>query len=94
MTKTEKHEIAVVVRHFIADECDEIRNAYQKLYGSLKGLRAYIRQECVEFWSNNEPYLDTPYQDYCWMKLGKHIINLDDCWCFIRDGLKFDASRK
>lgn len=94
MTKTEKHEIAMVVRHFINDECDEIRNAYKKLYGNLKGLRAYIRNECVEFWSNNEPYLDKPYQDYCWMTIGKHIINLDDCWCFIRDGLKFDASHK
>jgi len=91
MTKRERHEIAEVVRSFITDECDEIRNAYKALHGSLKGLRAYIRKECVEFWSNCEPYLDKEYMDFCWMKVGNRIINTDDCWCFIRDGLKFDA---
>lgn len=94
MTKTERHEIAVVTKLLIEDDCDEIRKAYVALYGNLKGLRNYIRKECIEFWTNNEPYLEQPDLGLEWMKLGKHIINLDDCWCFIRDGLKFDLERK
>jgi len=90
MTKRERHEIAVTVRAIIEDDCDEIRNAYQDLYGSLKGLRSYVHKECVEFWSNCEPYLDKEHKDIEWMKIGKRIINLDDCWCYIRDGLKFE----
>lgn len=88
MTKRELHEIAVTVRAIMEDECNEIRDAYEKLFGSLKGLKRHVRQECIEFWTNGAPYLDEEYLDYEWIKVGSKIINLDDCWCFIRDGLK------
>ena len=93
MTKTERHEIAVVVKQFIEDECDEIRRNYEFMHGTLKGLRKYIRQECIEFWTNHEPYLEHEVLGLEWMKIGKHIINLDDCWCFIRDGLKLEMPK-
>jgi len=92
MTKRERHEIAVTVRTIMSDECDEIRKEYETLYGSLKGLRSYVRKECVAFWTECEPYLDKEYLDYCRLKVGNRIINLDDCWCFIHDGIKFDAA--
>lgn len=88
MTKAELHEIAVTVKAIIEDECNEIRDAYQKLHGNLKSLRKHVRKECVEFWTNGNPYLDEEYLDYEWIEVGNKIINLDDCWCFIRDGLK------
>lgn len=94
MTKRELHEIAATVRAIVEDECDEIRTKYQKLFGSLKGLRKYVRKECIEFWSNHEPYLDKEYLDIEWMRIGNRIINLDGCWCMIRDGLQFDISHK
>jgi len=92
MNKRERHEIAVTVRAIIEDECDEIRSKYEKLFGSLKGLRNYVRKECVEIWSNNEPYFDDDFLplDMEWIQIGKKFINLDGVWCLIRDGLKFD----
>lgn len=94
MTKREKHEIAVVTKCFIEDECDEIRVWYKKVYGDLKGLRKYIRNELIDFWSYTDPYLDVEYLDYCWMKIGNRIINLDDSWCYIRNNLEFEFKSK
>ena len=100
MTKREKHEIACLTR-VIMEYCnsraagdDEIVVRYQKLYGSLKGLRKYVHDELEEFYSICEPYLDKEYLDYCWLKVDGRILNLDDAWCFIRDGLEFDIEHK
>ena len=86
MTRKEKHEIAVAVKAIMNENCNEIRDAYKAKYGSLKGLRSYVRQECVAFWTDCNPYLDKPYLDYSNIKMEDGtIINLDDLWCFIRD---------
>lgn len=90
MTKREKHEIACTVRAIMTNICDEITSQYKKLNGSLKGLKKYIRSECVEFWTHHDPYLDHYATGIEWLEVGNKIINLDDCWCFIRDGLKMD----
>lgn len=94
MTKTERHEIAVVTKLFIEDDCDEIRKAYTALYGNLKGLRNYIRKECIEFWTNSNPYLIQPDMGLEWIRVREKLICTDYVWYFIRDGLKFDLERK
>lgn len=94
MTKAERHEIAVVTKLFMKDDCDEIREAYAALHGSLKGLRNYIRKECVEFWTNDNPYLIQPDMGLEWIRVGNNNICTDYVWCFIRDGLKFELERK
>lgn len=101
MTKREKKEIAATVRA-IMSECTEptcegdreITKPYAELHGSLKGLRKFVRNECIAFWTDFDPYLDEEYQDYAWLRVGKRIINFDECWCFIRDGLEDELKRK
>ena len=101
MTKREKKEVAATVRAIMADclnpTCEgdkEIVKPYKELHGNLKGLRKFVRNECLAFWTDFDPYLDAEYQDYAWLRVGKRIINLDECWCFIRDGLKEDLEHK
>lgn len=88
MTRREKHEIAVTIRYTMNDDCNEIRNAYVAKFGSLKGLRNYVRQEAIAFWTDFDPYLDKEYLDYAWIRVGGKIVNYDDFWCFVRDCLK------
>ena len=91
MTKREKHEIAVVVRATINDECDEIRDAYKVAFGSLKGLRKYVRQEALAFWTDPfDPYLDEEYLDYAWIRVGNKIINYDDFWQMVKSNLEHE----
>lgn len=92
MTRQEKREVAAVVRATVADECNEIRKAYQAKFGSLKGLRKYVRTEALTFWTPPyDPYLDKEYVDMAWIRVGKKIINYDDFWRMVRDGLKESA---
>ena len=93
MNKLERNEIAVTVNAIMRDDCDEIRRAYMKLNGSLTGLRNYVHKECVAFWTNCDPYLDKTYLDYEWIEVDGKIINFDDCWCFILDGLEFEVKK-
>lgn len=88
MTRKEKHEVAVSVRCIVKDDDNELKDLYIKKFGSLKGFRAYVRQECIAFWTDCEPYLDKPYLDYAHIVMEDGtIVNLDDLWVFIRDGL-------
>ena len=89
MTRRERHEVAVTVRAVMEDECDEIREAYLARFGSLRGLRKYVRTEALAYWTPPfDPYLDREYLDIAWLRVGDRIVNYDDFWCMVRDGLK------
>ena len=94
MTKREKHEVACVVRAIMNDECNEIRKPYVLLNGNLKGLRKYVRKEVIAFFTDYEPYLDGPDMGREWLCVDGQYIDLDECWCMIRDGLEFDLKHE
>ena len=88
MTRRERREIAAVVRCTMNDGCNEIRNAYLAKFGSIKGLRDYVRRQAIAFWTDFDPYLEKEYLDLAWVRVGGKIVNYDDFWCFVRDFLK------
>lgn len=69
---------------------DDFKNAYLKIKGDLNGFKSLI-EEVAEYCFNDEyfnPYLDKPYLDYCYLKVGDKIINLDDIWEVYNDYLE------
>ena len=93
LTPEARNEIAASIHWILADPCDEIRKAHLALHGSLRNLRTLVCHECLHFWTDCDPYLGKKRPDRCYITVGDRIVNVDDLWCMIRDGLKDDLRR-
>lgn len=68
---------------------DDFKNTYLEYKSDLTGFEELIKDVANYCFNDGffNPYLDKAYLDYCYLKVGHKIINLDDIYEVFKDYL-------